>query len=33
MRRSKGYAFSQTEGEQAKLIRQYDTTVQRPSGL
>ncbi|KDN46965.1 phospholipid-translocating P-type ATPase [Tilletiaria anomala UBC 951] len=35
MRRTRGFAFSQTEGEgeQAKLIRRYDTTVQRPSGL
>ncbi|PKI85530.1 P-type phospholipid transporter [Malassezia vespertilionis] len=33
VRRSRGYAFSQTEGEQADLIRQYDTTKERPSGL
>ncbi len=31
-RATKGFAFSQTEG-QTRLIRQYDTTVQRPSGL
>lgn len=33
MRRTRGFAFSQTEGEQARLIRQYDTTIRRPSGL
>jgi phospholipid-transporting ATPase len=36
IRRQRGYAFSQTEGdqsEQAKLIRMYDTTQVRPSGL
>ncbi|WFD32648.1 P-type phospholipid transporter [Malassezia sp. CBS 17886] len=33
LRRSRGYAFSQTEGEQAHLIRQYDTTKARPAGL
>ncbi|WFD00187.1 P-type phospholipid transporter [Malassezia yamatoensis] len=32
-RRSRGYAFSQTEGDQAHLIRQYDTTKDRPLGL
>lgn len=33
VRRSRGYAFSQTEGDQAHLIRQYDTTQARPEGL
>ena len=33
VRRSRGYAFSQTEGEQAHIIRQYDTTKERPTGL
>lgn len=33
VRRSRGYAFSQTEGDQAHLIRQYDTTQARPLGL
>ena len=33
VRRSRGYAFSQTEGDQAHLIRQYDTTKERPPGL
>ncbi|KAK0567605.1 aminophospholipid translocase [Tilletia horrida] len=33
MRRTRGFAFSQTEGEQAFLVRQYDTTVARPTGL
>lgn len=33
LRRSRGYAFSQTEGDQAHLIRQYDTTQARPLGL
>lgn len=36
IRRQRGYAFSQTEGadqEQARLIRMYDTTQVRPSGL
>lgn len=36
MRRQRGFAFSQTEGggsqDQEKLIRSYDTSVQRPSG-
>lgn len=35
IRRQRGYAFSQTEGEgeQVNLIRKYDTTQNRPSGL
>lgn len=33
MRRSRGYAFSQTEGDQAHLVRQYDTTKARPTGM
>lgn len=35
IRRQRGYAFSQTEGEgeQVNLIRMYDTTKNRPSGL
>lgn len=35
IRRQRGYAFSQTEGEgeQVNLIRMYDTTQKRPSGL
>ncbi|WFD34905.1 P-type phospholipid transporter [Malassezia cuniculi] len=33
LRRARGYAFSQTEGAQADLIRQYDTTKKRPSGM
>ena len=35
MRRQRGFAFSQTESktqDQEKLIRAYDTSVQRPSG-
>lgn len=32
LRRARGYAFSQTEGAQADLIRQYDTTKARPPG-
>jgi phospholipid-transporting ATPase len=33
LRKNRGYAFSQNEGGQAKLIRQYDTTVEKPSGM
>jgi len=33
MRRSRGYAFSQTEHHQAHLVRQYDTTQARPQGM
>ncbi|PVU87015.1 hypothetical protein BB560_006568 [Smittium megazygosporum] len=33
IRKNRGYAFSQTETDQAKLIRSYDTTVAKPSGL
>ncbi|KAJ1659306.1 aminophospholipid translocase [Dispira simplex] len=32
LRRTRGYAFSQTETGQAKLIRSYDTTRQKPRG-
>ncbi|KAJ2782664.1 aminophospholipid translocase [Coemansia javaensis] len=32
IRRTRGYAFSQTEGGQEKIIRAYDTTMQKPSG-
>ncbi|KAJ2625877.1 aminophospholipid translocase [Coemansia sp. RSA 1358] len=32
LRRTRGYAFSQNEGGQEKLIRAYDTTMQKPSG-
>ncbi|KAJ2370861.1 aminophospholipid translocase [Coemansia sp. RSA 2610] len=32
LRRTRGYAFSQTEGGQEKVIRAYDTTMQKPSG-
>ena len=37
MRRNRGFAFSQTEDagrqDQARLIRAYDTSQARPSGL
>ncbi|KAJ2524734.1 aminophospholipid translocase [Coemansia sp. RSA 2049] len=32
LRRTRGYAFSQNEGGQEKLIRAYDTTMEKPSG-
>ncbi|KAJ2611333.1 aminophospholipid translocase [Coemansia sp. RSA 1365] len=32
LRRTRGYAFSQNEGGQEKVIRAYDTTIQKPSG-
>ncbi|KAJ1902401.1 aminophospholipid translocase [Kickxella alabastrina] len=32
LRRTRGYAFSQNEGGQEKIIRAYDTTMQKPSG-
>ncbi|KAJ1736271.1 aminophospholipid translocase [Coemansia biformis] len=32
LRRTRGYAFSQTEGGQEKIIRAYDTTMQKPTG-
>ncbi|OLY82270.1 putative phospholipid-transporting ATPase DRS2 [Smittium mucronatum] len=32
MRKNRGYAFSQTETDQTKLIRSYDTTRTKPSG-
>lgn len=33
IRRTRGFAFSQTEGEQERLIRKYDTSISRPTGL
>lgn len=33
MRRNRGFAFSQGDSGQAELIRHYDTTVKKPSGL
>ncbi|ORY37234.1 phospholipid-translocating P-type ATPase [Rhizoclosmatium globosum] len=33
LKRSRGFAFSQTETGQANLIRNYDTTIKKPSGL
>ncbi|KAJ3021203.1 UNVERIFIED_CONTAM: hypothetical protein HDU68_009759, partial [Siphonaria sp. JEL0065] len=33
LKRSRGFAFSQTETGQANLIRNYDTTLRKPSGL
>jgi phospholipid-transporting ATPase len=33
MRRNRGYAFSQTEEKQESIIRMYDTTVQKRTGL
>lgn len=32
-RRNRGFAFSQTEESQEKIIRSYDTTQQKSSGL
>ncbi|PWN97017.1 putative P-type ATPase [Tilletiopsis washingtonensis] len=32
LKRTHGFAFSEVQGEQAKLIRKYDTQVVRPSG-
>ncbi|KAL9539518.1 hypothetical protein PS6_011175, partial [Mucor atramentarius] len=32
LKRNRGYAFSQNETDQTKIIRAYDTTVQKPSG-
>jgi phospholipid-transporting ATPase len=32
LKRSRGYAFSQNESDQTKIIRAYDTTVQKPQG-
>ncbi|KAJ2887653.1 aminophospholipid translocase, partial [Coemansia asiatica] len=32
LRRTRGYAFSQNEGGQEKIIRAYDTTMQKPDG-
>ncbi len=33
MRKTRGFAFSQSEGGQANLIRVYDTTKRKPTGL
>jgi len=33
MRKSRGFAFSQNESGQANLIRVYDTTKKKPTGL
>lgn len=32
LKRSRGYAFSQNESDQTKIIRAYDTTIQKPTG-
>jgi len=32
MRKTRGFAFSQSEGGQANLIRVYDTTKKKPTG-
>ena len=32
LKRSRGYAFSQNETDQTKIIRAYDTTIQKPQG-
>ena len=32
LKRSRGFAFSQSEGGQEKLIRAYDTTLEKPRG-
>jgi len=32
LKRNRGYAFSQNEGGQARVIRAYDTTQNKPSG-
>lgn len=32
LKQSRGFAFSQNEGDQGKIIRMYDTTRQKPSG-
>ncbi|KAI9470675.1 MAG: hypothetical protein EXX96DRAFT_597510 [Benjaminiella poitrasii] len=32
LKRNRGYAFSQNESDQTKIIRAYDTTIQKPSG-
>ncbi|KAG2207432.1 hypothetical protein INT46_001018 [Mucor plumbeus] len=32
LKRNRGYAFSQNETDQTKIIRAYDTTIQKPSG-
>lgn len=33
LKRNRGYAFSQNESDQTKIIRAYDTTVQKPDGF
>lgn len=32
LKRNRGYAFSQNETDQTKIIRAYDTTLQKPVG-
>ncbi|KAI8138834.1 hypothetical protein BJV82DRAFT_279232 [Fennellomyces sp. T-0311] len=32
LKRNRGYAFSQTDSDQNKIIRAYDTTMQKPRG-
>ncbi|KAG0166676.1 hypothetical protein DFQ28_007019 [Apophysomyces sp. BC1034] len=32
LKRNRGYAFSQNDSDQTKIIRVYDTTVQKPQG-
>lgn len=32
LKQSRGYAFSQNDSDQTKIIRMYDTTQQKPSG-
>lgn len=32
LKRNRGYAFSQTDSDQTKIIRVYDTTLQKPQG-
>ena len=32
LKRNRGYAFSQNEGNQERIIRAYDTTMEKPRG-
>lgn len=32
LKQSRGFAFSQNDNDQSRLIRMYDTTQQKPSG-
>ena len=32
LKQSRGYAFSQSDTDQGKIIRMYDTTQQKPTG-